>query len=739
LSTLFHFRFHSENEKRDAALVIFCPQESIVEQDLWDAINEDVGRNLRPDVVYFVVRDDCIDRVHGDLQTLAAMPSQWRIDPTVVPMGILAFNKRGQYAKSAELGPASLNLSKATFDGIKRQGVLTIFVNRNGLLRPGKAVHYIHPSGRHSQGFMRAANVLIHGPEVTFLAMCLLHHLDDCRHYLWIDTSSIASVPYAMIALRQAMEPGCAIPTVNSFSSYECLETTKFERKEGSVVLISASTSGKLARRMIEKGFVPESVVTLFSLASNPSGLSILCNLTEEQAVNPRGELSATEEFSPANCPMCQEGSKPVRFVGDQFLADAIAYEPYTIVATDAPKGLSALMKKYAGKSVFHVKAAQENDDAPNEIWIDVVALCGQGDFQKAFTQMADRYVPLSTKLIVHLGDEGCKRLAEIIRDRLAGLTPNPPEIVTAKEMTTATSTTRSGSVVIVAGCIGSGTELQNISRDLRDLFADQPRVYLSPFAKFSHTERYRTLKSDLDYNGPGLKHEVAVLDLLVLPLLPSVSAWTRENSLVRKWIENIEAEQVPASPETITKLRQRLETLSDLTAGNANGLFWPTSGGHQLILRQTFAFWPTFTYEDRTTSQADVFVTIGSVLENLRIGPKPKLHHTSFYHTLLSPACFGRFNDGVIQSSLLRAALPQELNYGAAAAVSEDMANLVSSVLRNWNNARGEACMEFLIALASKRMTLAPEHLLSILNVPPDAPPLLADLIKYCRHVLKP
>ncbi|PCI41881.1 MAG: hypothetical protein COB46_02060 [Rhodospirillaceae bacterium] len=736
MSTLFHFRFKPEGSTQASALVIFCPQEDIVEQDLWDAINEDVGVNLRPDLVYFFVRGDHFDKVRDQMRELASNKTQWRIDPSTTPIGVISFDKHGQLAKSKRLLDLGPDMSKATFDSIKKDGVLDVFVKRNGLLCPGKTVHYIHPSGRHSRGFMRTANILIHGPEVTFLAMCLLQHLGNLCHYLWIDTSSIASIPYAMITLRQGMDSNFKVPTVNSFSSYDGLDKTRFERQEGSLVLISATTSGNLARRMIEKGFQTTNVVTLFSLALNSTGLTLLCDLSNEKKINPLGEFSATKEFTAADCPMCQEGSKPMRFVGDQFLADAISYEPYTILAADSPLGLSKLMDKYSGQNIFQIKASNHGDDSANKIWVDLLKLCSMNTFQDEITLFADRYVPLSTSLIVHLDTPGCSQLAENIRDHLGKNLTSPPTVKASKDISTLKSEDYPGGVVIVSSCIGSGASLQSVSQDLRALFKTQPRVYMAPFSKYSHTLRYQTLTKDLKHNSPSFNHEVAVLNRLVLPKLPINSSWARERAFLLKWMEKLE---ISSQDETLAKVGDRIETLSNLATGAANKLFWPSLEWNELHLEPTFAFWSTFNYADRQISQADVFITISSVLENLRAGKTPKVHHTSAYQTLLSPACFGRFNDGVIQASLLRIALPQELNYGATTVISEDMANLIDKMIKNWNNSQGEACIEFLIALGTKNMTLAPEHLHRILITPNGAPQLLTELINFCHETLLP
>jgi hypothetical protein len=274
---------------------------------------------------------------------------------------------------------------------------------------------------------------------------------------------------------------------------------------------------------------------------------------------------------------------------------------------------------------------------------------------------------------------------------------------------------------------------------NLRDHFGDRPRIFIVPFAKHAHTERFKNLKSDLDYNGTEPKHEVAVLHSLVFPVLPKFSSWSRESAFVKGWQEAGDRNELTVSKAAERLIARRLLALSNLTSGNADKLFWPAPDGRDLKIRQTFAFWPGVPYHTNKVSQGDIFTTIASVLENLRAGSNPKLKHTSYYHTLISPACFGRFNDGIIQAALLRGALPQELNYSAEPALSEHMANIITNILNNHDHPRGEAALEFLIALGIRRVTLAPEHLVDVLKPREGAASVLNDLIDYCRRRLLP
>lgn len=730
VNTLFSFRLE-RRASRASVLVIFCSLDTLVEADLWDCVNADISTSLRPDEICFVVRENAVVAFRKQIERLVEASSEWRVDPQLIPVMLLGFDRSGRLSSNLQIsGPQAPAYDSEFFELLKRQGAIEIFIRRDGLLKPGRSFHYIHPSKRHSRGFLRAANVMISGPEVTFLAMSLLKYLDAEPQLLWVDTSSIAAIAYAVVALRQALQPSFSNPAINSFSSYGGVDTTPFDDGERSLVLISATTSGNLARRIARKGFKSDHIVILFSVARNTTGLELLCDLSAEPRVNPDGRYSATEDFEPDQCPMCREGSRRVRFVGDQFLADAIVYEPYVILASDAPHDLAAQMKLYAGRGAFLVKADRTGEVDAGQVFIDVSKLLTYEEFNQNWQRTLDRFVPQSTSVVVRLRDSASSRLAEILHERLQHGLNTGVALVTENELETLGDDARKGSVVVVDACTGSGNELQSVSRSLRDPLGSNARVYIIAFSKHSHTERHKNLIGDLRFNGPAFRHEVVVLHSMTLPVIPRPSPWASERMLLTELTEHLDASG--EDEQVLNALYSRLDTLGELAKGSETKLFWNSPTGEELQLRQTFAFWPDFQYDSEAISQGDVFATIAGVLENLRTGTNPKLQQTSFYQSLIAPACFGRFNDGIIQASLLRAALPQELHYEGAPELSAAMAQLIRAIVYNCLSPKGEAATEFMLAVATKRLTLTPADLQSVLVPFASTPPHLKRMMEF-------
>lgn len=97
------------------------------------------------------------------------------------------------------------------------------------------------------------------------------------------------------------------------------------------------------------------------------------------------------------------------------------------------------------------------------------------------------------------------------------------------------------------------------------------------------------------------------------------------------------------------------------------------------------------------------------SALQNAREFSDPLLKLASTVHetVVLDAENFLRFNDGVLQASLLRAALPHELDYSGSPEFSEVLREFLEKVFVNYSKNYGRAAPEFALALATGRMRL--------------------------------
>jgi hypothetical protein len=136
-------------------------------------------------------------------------------------------------------------------------------------------------------------------------------------------------------------------------------------------------------------------------------------------------------------------------------------------------------------------------------------------------------------------------------------------------------------------------------------------------------------------------------------------------------------------------------------------------------VLQKNFAFWG-FNYIEKEAFQSEVYFTISSIitfLENKKINSHPSLQQSSYIRNILSPANFQRFNDGIIQASILRSAKAEYFAYDYDTDSSIEMKTLLLSMIEQYNTVHGEAILEFLLAIGLKKLRLKKVDLTEVID----------------------
>ena len=390
-------------------------------------------------------------------------------------------------------------------------------------------------------------------------------------------------------------------------------------------------------------------------------------------------------------------------------------------------------MQAYYGNEAFGLRTP-EGSDTLAYADLDPAALIGTPRFKERFAAAVSRYAPRQLAALIHEGDPASKVLADAYLENVQDKTATRLKADDLRQLSAhrvseaggeqvAKSPAANGSVVVLAASVGQGHVLDGISRDLRDPFGECPRTYLVGFSKHSHTQRSLQLVKNLEFNsdlatGKGFRHLFCPLEQLVLPDQVIRSAWEVELSLLTKLIEDTQEDT--SKRDALALLEARKDRLLRTAHLAVHDLFWHSPAGKALPLRDTFAFWKRTQQEP---SQGDVVFTIASVLENLRSGSKRKLVSDSFTQRVIDPGMFGRFNDGVIQASFLRCALPQELYYAARPDLSGQMTSLIERIFRSEAPAN-EGSFEFLLALACGRLRLTASDTRKVAEAAQSLPP---------------
>jgi hypothetical protein len=155
---------------------------------------------------------------------------------------------------------------------------------------------------------------------------------------------------------------------------------------------------------------------------------------------------------------------------------------------------------------------------------------------------------------------------------------------------------------------------------------------------------------------------------------------------------------------------------------GSANGLvedtFLPSTVNDQvsfLELRKDFAFWPNIEYEANSRYGPWVFAMIAALLQNARenktLPLDCQLSTEAYQNVVLDPENFYRYNDGMIQAAILRAALPHELDYSCSSQLSYTVKTMLMKFFESINKPQGEAAFEFALALRTERLKIQKKH----------------------------
>lgn len=726
MNPFFAFRFDLVRSRATSdVLMVFAATPALDTEALATVIEAEIEANLVPDELMIIVRGPVFGKAVDALQTQSLNEATFARLSGRTTITLTAYDSKGKESDRKHIaGPDPRQ--KVTFDDFKRRALTSIFNVRHGFVESTATYHFENPSGRHTERFIRLSNILARGAEIAFIGFCTLPFVPDGASIAYLDTPSLYAVVAAINEQRISFS-GTTPILADNFSSYSGLTGYRFESVQDSFVLISASSSGSLASQLIrEQGFEPSRIGHLLFLGEDKSGSGIVCDLRHHDRDNPEGIKTPPAVEEAGTCRMCAAGSFPIKLQGDQFEFAGPQQDALLIAKGDAPPGLSDLMERMAGKQIFGVGLGRNVSRQRRQFEISPDALVGSSKFNERLDYVLRRSLPASVRHVIAMDAESVALARTVVAFAKSAAT-----VITRDTLDSIPPDTRSA-VAIVAAVIESGRTLLDISRDLRSIVPEAPLLYLVGFSKTNGEQRRETLSRTLIQTVNPYPYEFIEIEKMVLPISTEHNAWAAE---LRLLIDPAVAELVPSDlsrmvSERIARLRKTSEVMRcDLFVGNGPGC--------TLGLQPGFVFWSPATCTAQH-AQADVFFTIASVLQQLRanahrLGRTAAIKSNWFQQTLLAPGNFGRFNDDIIQASILRAAYPFEMNFGDVAAESRELGRLIRRIIEASRTARGGAAAEFLIAIATGRLRLRMEDCSDILSADGSGSPMVAFLQKVC------
>lgn len=593
----------------------------------------------------------------------------------------------------------------ATADSVRKAGFLEICLTREVVIETHASFHYVKPSGHHVDRFVRAANAMVRGSEVAFMAAWILQHLQREIRVVHCDTSGIAALAYAALHLKFLFAKRALPIAVTSFGSYQGLEQDALESPAACLALISASTSGAMAKLIVDRSNVPaNAIVTVFYLGEHAPQGNVLCDLTGPRT--PGGPEPARNQKE-EECKLCARGSIPLRMEGDGFVPEPPKVTFCLIQQTHLPEWLHAFTAGSVPSRAVRCAVSRQGTDTTDEIYLDARKLIHDAAELKAkWTRLLSLGIPADVARIVFFEDDpASKAFALEIKDYLKNRTAKVPAMIgMGRNIPLASAELKlDGATVVAVSAIVKGRRITSVSRDLRD--SPGPIIYLAGVSRTESAAVHRRIRSNLVKSVTGVEHALQAAAEIYLPpcRADSVSSWARERWLLEEWSNRKQLPDVIAR-----RLDLLLSGAEDGERGFRNATFLPDLAGTSLRLRNNSIFFPK-EVSASTVSQADVFFVISSVLHKLRSEPSGSgsLGRGIRHHALLDPANFERFTDGVIQAAFLRAALPIELDYAVDGTSSAHVLEFLFSMFRNLD-AHGEAALEFAMAIATERLRLS-------------------------------
>lgn len=695
MSAGFAFRFQHESVR--PALVICC-NTTVSSDEIVKSIKADVENNLLPDRVYLIGptghRDNFVSLFSNDSFKEEFESFVGGVEERLVP---LLYDSCGVITRAKN----DLRIEKGLRDAMICQGMLDIFERRQGLITSSSSFHFSKPSGDHCSGFIRASNLLVAGEEVAFLAISLLPYFSEAPDRIYVDTSSISYL--VSVAALMSGRYSERLPLIESFESYTALKKSfDFVEAASSLVIISATTSGGLAAEILKKNnFTAEQVVTLFYSKLKPAQYGIFdvaCLVSE-----------SIKSFAPEDCSDCLKGSKVIKIAGDQFLPEAPSHGQVVIKKTDFTADRRKFFEEFAAKNLLQWRVASDlGAESREHFFIDVENyLKGMPKgFSEKLHRSVKKYISRDAEKIIALDDPGSISLMEEVK-KIIG---EPGVVWQSMSEVDEDLLKGSSSVVVIAGAITSGRKLLDASRKLRCISDQSSILYLVGFSKIPSKDAYEQLRKDLELGGRTL----IVLSECHMPRVigSTRTSWDAEFDFLREISDDLSEDPVELSDALKVRLGKFEQNEFD-----SDDLFLPSPSGEVLKLRDTFAFWSGLEIDHTTSTQADVYWTIQAILHDMRIKPNGAGLASIYHSTVISPACFDRYNDGVIQACLLRAATASELNYSVSDDFSLKMMDFLISVIEGSAEAQGEGALEFLMAMCLGHLRINTEHLRELLS----------------------
>jgi hypothetical protein len=695
-----------EDQSHDVA-VLYKYSNGHYDRQLDETIDELTKRRLPPDRILIVCPKGLEENISQDYSGMN--PATKERLRTVTNVALAAFNHVGAVEPTAILQlhapSAKWELTDGDIETIIAAGMRDIVETTGTRMTAPPGYVFRKPSENASQVFIRAGNMIKNPSALAVVFHAMVRTIPIGAKRLYIDSFTILSIALTyqrcMADLAKACGVDFEVPTITNFHSYSMDPNLTFEVTEDYTILISASSSGGLAKKLInERRARADRVFHLLVFSNNPDLRKFAVFYQEES----KSEGTPDGSFQ-----------KVISIPGEEFLASHGDTRTVDIKTKHFVPAERSIYKDafYQDALGLHLRVSGYYGGAFRPFGFEQTEAIGSDAFKIWLDHQAHIDLPASTTIAV-AADEGRSRvLAEHLVSLISGTKKDPVPVITLSQLLADEShdkISETGSILVVCSDESDGESLLAISQALRDK-PHLHRHYVIGHLFPSSSKQFRRLMSNLRVNGKGNQYGWSAY--CVTPIGESS---VHQSWLLERGFDYSTAEFTGCPKPLIVALQQRGERLNgSLLTGDQ--LFLPKVSGEPLRLRDESVL---FDGDYGQISHVTVYIQIAAALQRARdrelhddkiLSDELCFESNPFIDTVIDPDTFSRFNDGVIQAAVLRAASSSELNYSRDLKLSKHMLDIFSAVVRSRHRDRGEAVLEFMLAAFLKKLRFHKEH----------------------------
>jgi hypothetical protein len=606
----------------------------------------------------------------------------------------------------------TVELSKELING----WLFHLFDSSKGLVDAPVGVHFAKASSKHSTKFLRTSSALLSSEACGALAYFSLGEVSGIEpRRIFVDTAPLLSVAFAMQRIAMTNSIWEQMPPAKSFSSYGGVGGVKIFSKSD-LVLISASTSGGLAKRLIDSHVNKDMLLTLYLLKSSMDMKTdgrVLCDLT----VRP-GRMfgySLIDNHATDDCTLCKKGYVLAELEGDQFMLEKRAIKRLRVGAGSQIGTAKKDLEEIARNNAIYIHLYELQDSKTNiEVNLPLF-LRKDGKLLSQFLYQLQRFSPPTLDVIVAVGMTVNEAKNYCLQAGFRSYVLNNVRIVTDAQLDQLAFTQAANALILIA-YLSDHSLIRGLNVQLRNKINGGCATYISALTIADSSRNLEDLRIFLSYgeHGPETFTFRSTIALMLPWLKNESTSWAHERNL---WVRLSNELLIPE------EFAARLTWLQN-TASSTSHLFLTGSCG-ELKIAPDFVLLDTKNQIEKIT-QADVYAVVNNALAAersdcvpLNSKPKPDRKNPTpiwgqlvYHQTVICPSNFRDFNDAVLRAALLRAANIQELNYKVDETSSEEMLDVIQADIQAWDLGRGDALPEFLLSLASERMQLMSKHI---------------------------